>query len=503
MSAVDSSPPDVPGHLLDRIIGEGASSVVWSGVDQAGEPVAVKVPRPGADPGGHAGAVERHVLSAVRHPHLVPLREVVPLADGRTALVFDLVTGASLRMMVRTRGQLRPGEAVTILTPLSQAVAALHAAGGLHGDVSPGNVMLTAAGRPLLLDLGASHVVGHVGPVWGTEGFVAPEVREGGAPTSASDIFSLGALAWFCLTGNGAPDTVQRLDPATITSHVGPELTEVIAASIDPDPTARPSAAHLAGLFYAAVGAEPVEVVVGADDASALTHRLRADAALEAPEPAQRAWAPRRLIVVGAALGAVVLAVGGWLLLGGSPAAEASRGQDAPDSAAAVTAPVRPEASTPIVGRTTGRSTDGVARRHPGQLQHDVAAPERRTAELLQWLSDRRARALMDRDVDGLAGVHRAGSASHASDVHLVETLLASGDRYADLRLSVGTATWVRGDRERATVRARVGWSDYAVVNRSGARRLRPAASGDVLDFDLRRGPDGWRIEHISVAGST
>ena len=503
MSAVDSSPPDVPGHLLDRIIGEGASSVVWSGVDHSGAPVAVKIPRPGADPGGPAGAVERHVLSAVQHPHLVPLREVVPLVDGRTALVFDLVTGASLRSMVRTRGQLRPGEAVTVLTPICQAVAALHAAGGLHGDISPGNIMLTAAGRPLLLDLGAAHVVGHVGPVWGTEGFVAPEVREGGAPTSASDIFSLGALAWFCLTGNGAPDTVQRLDPATITSHVGPELTEVVAASIDPDPTVRPSAAHLAGLFYAAVAAEPVEVVVGADDASALTHRLRADAALEPPEPEPRAWAARRRIVIGAALGTVVLAAGGWFLLGGSPAAEASRGQGHRDSAAAVTAPVRPEASASAVGRSTARPGDGDARRHSDQLQHDVAAPEDRAAQLLQWLSDRRARALMDRDVGGLAGVHREGSASHASDVQLVETLLASGDRYADLRLSVATATWVRGDRERATVRARVGWSAYTVVNRSGARRVRPAASGDILDFGLRRGPDGWRIEHVSVAGST
>ncbi|HET7802209.1 MAG TPA: protein kinase, partial [Humibacillus xanthopallidus] len=185
-------------------------------------------------------------------------------------------------------------EAVTVVTPMCEAVEALHGAGGLHGDISPSNVMLTAGGKPLLLDLGAARLAGASPdlPVHGTEGFIAPEVRQGFAPTEASDVFSLGALAWFCLTGNGAPDTMLRLDPEVIRSHVGDQLADVIGACIDPDPARRPSSPEVARLFYETVPAEAVEVVVGADEASALTHRIRAEARDEATAAAPEAAPP-------------------------------------------------------------------------------------------------------------------------------------------------------------------------------------------------------------------
>ena len=223
----------MPGHRVETVIGRGASSTVWQGRDAMGDAVAIKVPHEvGWLADEQAARTEQHVLMAVRHEHLVGLRDVVTMPDDRTALVFDLVTGASLRGMVRSRGHLRPGEVVTVVTPLCEAVAALHSAGGLHGDISPSNVMLTAEGKPLLLDLGAARLAGSPldAPVLGTPGFVAPEVRQGLAPTEASDVFSLGALAWFCLTGNGAPDTMLRLDPEVVRSHVGADVAEVIGA---------------------------------------------------------------------------------------------------------------------------------------------------------------------------------------------------------------------------------------------------------------------------------
>jgi serine/threonine-protein kinase len=92
VSTIDATPPEVPGHRLEHIIGQGGTSVVWAGRDRAGAAVAVKVPVP-ARLGSIGWAVERQVLSAVRHEHLVPLRDVIELSDGRTALVFELVTG--------------------------------------------------------------------------------------------------------------------------------------------------------------------------------------------------------------------------------------------------------------------------------------------------------------------------------------------------------------------------------------------------------------------------
>src|SRR5689334_20609123 len=79
---------------------------------------------------------------------------------------------------------------------------------------------------------------------------------------------------------------MMRLDPDTVVSHVGAELAAVVGAAIDPEPERRPGAAELARLFYDAVAPEPVEVVLDADPAAALTHRLRAQAADEPPSPA-------------------------------------------------------------------------------------------------------------------------------------------------------------------------------------------------------------------------
>lgn len=278
--------PDVRGHHLSAVIGQGGSSTVWRGTDAAGHPVAVKVPHELPDPVAlEQATIERHVLMAVQHDHLVGLRDVVPMPDGRVALIFDLVGGALLTGLVTRRGHLRAGEVVTVLTPLCDAIRSLHVAGGIHGDISPGNVMVTEAGRPLLLDLGAARVIAAApGAGFGTPGFVAPEVRRGAPADARSDVFSLGALAWFCATGNGAPDTDQRLDPDTVTSHVGVDLAGVVAACIDPDPSRRPEGERLARMFYEVSRAEPVEVVLGGDDAAALTHRLRELAAGEVPE---------------------------------------------------------------------------------------------------------------------------------------------------------------------------------------------------------------------------
>jgi serine/threonine protein kinase len=469
---------------LHAVLGEGATSVVWSATGPGGESVAVKVPRPGAAGSPTELDLEKYVHNAVRHDHLVPLRGTVTLADGRVALVFDLVEGASLRSVVNARGRLRPGEVVTTLTPICQAVAALHAAGGNHGDISAGNIMLTETGRPVLLDLGAAHVVGGSGGVFGTKGFVAPEIREGRAHTSASDVFSLGAVAWFSLTGNGAPDTNQRLDRETITSHVGRELSDVVAACIDPSPDRRPDAARLARMVYESARPEPVEVVVGADEASALTHRLRADAALQAPPPAGRPRHSARWLVALAALAAVIVGSAGWIVLGPRPAA-ADREVATP--------------STTLTPTSAGATTSP----RPTAVQHDDAAPRSRTLELVQWLSDERAHILVSGDVKGLSTIHRPGSPSHRSDTQLLRTLADGGNRYADLRLEVAEAVWLRGSPGEATVRARVDWSTYVVLNGSGERTARPAASGRPLDFTLVKDADGWRIASISVPPST
>ena len=487
--------PEIPGHRVEAVVGTGSSAVVWSGTDASGRRVAIKVPHRGRDEIDRQQAMaEQQVLLAVQHDHLVPLRSVVPLADGREALVFDLVRGAQLVGMVRSRGHLRPGEVVTVLTPVCEAVAHLHAAGGLHADISPANITVTPDGRPMLLDLGAARVAGREpGAVHGTPGFVPPEVRLGSEPNEAADVYALGAVAWFCLTGNGAPDTMIRLDPETVVSHVGAGLADVVAAAIDPEPGLRPGAAELARLFYDAVPPEPVEVVVGSDEASALTHRLRADAGRDpcVIPPPRRRW-PRRLVVSVVAAGPL-LAAAAWAL--------AARGPDA-RPVAIPTARVAIRTATSL-GASPAPDAPPSAPTADGRVLHDATSPAARSQELLQVLSDRRAAALVARDQAALADVHAPGSPSLASDRNLVSGLVGTRIRWEGLRLEVAEALFVSGSPSEAVVRARVDWTAYVVVTSTGARVDRAADVGRRLDFRLVRGAQGWRISAISAAPAT
>ncbi len=509
MSDESPSRPAVPGHQLTHVLGEGASGAVWAGTDAVGRPVAVKVPhRQPDDVARRQTETERHVLMAVRHEHLVALRDVVTLDDGRVALVFDLVRGCSVRALVRARSHLRPGETVTVLTPVCEAVATLHAAGATHCDITPGNVLLTEDGRPLLGDLGAARVAGAgSGAVVGTEGFVAPEVLAGEPPTEASDVYALGALAWHCLTGYGAPQTPIRLDAETVRSHVGPQLAEVVAACIDPDPAQRPRSEELAGRFFAAAAAEPLEVVLAPDEASALTQRLRREAAAGASPAVSPPCLPsrRRLgLAAAAVLVLTTVAVLWWSLAGpGSSLAGPERG-DAGAGASAASVGARPgpalvprPAATNAGARPAG-APSASARRPPARdVTTDPQAPRGDPVALLQALVDRRARALTERDPDALPAVHSQGSATLRADQQLLRALSDNAQTYAGLRLSVATARPVSVGADRAVLRARVDVAAYEVVT-AGQRVQRSGGRGMELDFTVRRLPQGWRLASVT-----
>ena len=211
--------PQVPGFTLTRRLGAGSTGTVWSATrDADGSPVAIKLVAGPADDRGDPGtpraagdaveqaAREAGVLAGLDHPHIVRLHAATALADGTLALVLDLVDGGSYAAVVTARGHLHPGELVTALSPVSRAVAHLHALGVVHADLSPGNVLFTREGRPMVSDLGVARLFGErPETLHGTEGFTAPEVLMGEQPTPASDVYAIGALAWFGLTG-AAPE---------------------------------------------------------------------------------------------------------------------------------------------------------------------------------------------------------------------------------------------------------------------------------------------------------
>ncbi|MGN6332308.1 MAG: protein kinase domain-containing protein [Motilibacteraceae bacterium] len=265
---------EVPGYDVAELIGFGASGEVWLARERStGDPVALKRlrPVPGSRPMPQAGervAREAALLAALRHPHLLRLREVLPATEGMSGLVLvlDHAAGGSLASLLAVRGTLAPGEVVTVAAPLAEALAHVHARGLVHGDVTPANVLLTADGRPLLADLGVARLLGEqLGAVEGTPDYADPAVLGGAAPTPAADVYGLAATALTALGGPlpasgqvvpGQPWDLPRVRGLAPTAP--PPLLEVLAAALAPRPEDRPDAAELAVALHDACPPQPV-----------------------------------------------------------------------------------------------------------------------------------------------------------------------------------------------------------------------------------------------------
>ncbi|MGC5047766.1 serine/threonine protein kinase [Micrococcus porci] len=249
-------PPQAPGLRVVSRIGMGGQAEAWLVRREDGTECVLKVPRADGDP--DAVANEAAVYGHLRHPHLLRVLGTVE-TDRGTGVLSERLPAGSLASMVHDAGPLRPGQAVTVLVPVAQALAHLHEHGVVHGDVSPGNVLFGVDGRPALADLGVARVVGGTRGRGGTPGFTAPEdeagVGEGGA---AADVYAWGALGWFALTGRAPGPREHRAPLPVLVPDVPVELALLLSAALDPDPAGRPGAAEAAVAAYDAAPPEPV-----------------------------------------------------------------------------------------------------------------------------------------------------------------------------------------------------------------------------------------------------
>jgi Protein kinase domain len=270
-------PTHVPGYAVEWPL--GADGTVWAGrEDVTGTRVALRLV-PVADSATRERARrEVALLTAVDHPHVLPLLGVVDV-PGALVLVLELAEGGSLDDLLATRWILPPGEVVTTCAPIGQALAELHGLGLVHGHVTPANVLFSADGRPMLANLGTGMLAdGHrTDPA----GMAAPEVLAGQPPQPGSDVYGLAAVAIRALTG-------QFGRQAAILPGIPPATQGALAQAMHPDPARRPSADSLANALF--VLAEPEPVVLGQGPAVAAA-APEADLAA-APPPTDVAPAP-------------------------------------------------------------------------------------------------------------------------------------------------------------------------------------------------------------------
>jgi predicted Ser/Thr protein kinase len=259
MPALDALPSKIgPYRLLDKI-GEGGMGVVYLARDAESRPVAVKIL--GSAVAGDPNA-RRRLLREVETMRRVRSRYVAEILDADVTgdapyIVTRYVPGRTLEDVVRTDGPLR-GQALDRLAgALAEAIAAIHAAGVVHRDLKPGNVMLVD-GQPVVIDFGIAHVpdstrLTQTGMVMGTPGYLAPEVIEGQASSGASDVHSWGATVAFAATGrhpygSGTFQTIffRVLQGKAELTGVPAALLPLVVAALATEPQARPPARWLA-----------------------------------------------------------------------------------------------------------------------------------------------------------------------------------------------------------------------------------------------------------------
>jgi eukaryotic-like serine/threonine-protein kinase len=356
-------------YQLGRQLGAGGMARVVAAHDlRLDRSVAVKlVPVAGIDRAGRERFVREARSSAgFTHPNAVSVYDAGE-GDGFLYLVMELIDGPSLATRLTERGRLSTEEALRIAEPVLAALGAAHAAGIVHRDVKPGNILLSSSGAVKLADFGiakrlddmASDLTGS-GQFVGTPKYLAPEQVAGARPTPATDLYAVGVVLYEMLAGHPPFDAGDQI--ATAIAHrdapipdlhrTRPDVPDHVVAAVRramaKDPAQRFASAARMAAALAAPGAPtvamPAPVVAVAAPAAAGT----------GPEPTEIMLAPRGSR---RRLKPWWWAAAAGLLVGGGVALAIAQRDDDPDASAGPTSTGSETATTPAPAATRAPAT--------------------------------------------------------------------------------------------------------------------------------------------------
>ncbi len=262
MTVQDRVPERVGPYRLLRRLGEGGMGVVYLASDTAGRTVAVKALRPAAaaEPTARRRlAREVEMMRRVRSPFVAEVIDADVSADP-PYIVTRHVPGATLDDIVSEQGPLTGAGLGRLAGGLAAALAAVHAAGVVHRDLKPGNVMIVN-GQPVVIDFGIAQApeltrITMTGMFMGTPGYLAPEVIEGKPSGPEADVHSWGATVAFAATGRppfgtGAFEAIfyRIVHGEPDLDRLPPPLMPLVRRALARDPARRPSAAELSALI--------------------------------------------------------------------------------------------------------------------------------------------------------------------------------------------------------------------------------------------------------------
>jgi len=302
------------GYRIEALIGRGAMAEVYRARDDAEHPVALKLLDTASaqdDRFRRRFLRESELAASLHHPHIVPTLTAGE-DRGRLYLAMEYVDGSDLRALLREEGRFDSERTVALLEQVAAALDAAHAAGLVHRDVKPGNILVHGE-QAFVCDFGLARQVASMSSLTGDRGFVgtidyvSPEQIEGTAVDARTDVYSLGCVLYECLAGMRPYDRESELsvvfahlnEPPPRPTDVRPDLPaafdDVIATALAKTPDDR----------YASCG----------ELAAAARAALRGEV-LQRRRPRRR-----KLLALGALLFAVAIAVGVVVAMGGSKAA--------------------------------------------------------------------------------------------------------------------------------------------------------------------------------------
>ncbi|WP_405722340.1 bifunctional serine/threonine-protein kinase/glutamate ABC transporter substrate-binding protein [Streptomyces sp. NBC_01537] len=326
-------------YELQRQLGRGGMGVVWEAYDnRLSRQVAVKelLFRGAMDPDTQAQWVERarreaQAIARIGHEHVVAVHDVIE-AEGQVWIVMEQVNPHSLADQLREQGRMPALQAARIGLEVLRGLRAVHAAGVLHRDVKPHNILFRRDGRAVLMDFGIATFEGaaqvtRLHETVGTPQYLAPELavpasRTPREATPAADLWSLGVTLYETVEGRApfrGPTPYEVLEAVRTTEpppmqHAGP-LRPLIEGLLAKDPAARLTAERAEQLLQHVAQETPAPLAgypTGYDpQATQLTAPPDPPAPVADPEPPRR---PRRrwMAVVAGSVGLAVLAAVGW-----------------------------------------------------------------------------------------------------------------------------------------------------------------------------------------------
>jgi serine/threonine-protein kinase len=266
-TVIDTAEWAVPGYTTLRELGTGGfGRVVLARHDATGTLVAIKYLKDDLldDPGfATMFRSEAEVLASVNDPNVVRLYEYVESPSG-SAIVMEVVDGASLRLILAHQGQTTPEAALVVLQGSLLGLAAVHQHGIVHRDYKPENVLVNGNGASKLTDFGIAARTGARPHAAGTLAYAPPEQMTGGPATPAADVYAATATFYECLTGRPpfTGETAERVmyqhlfEPVNL-EPVPVPLRPLVETGMAKEPERRPTdgTTFIAALRAAAVGA--------------------------------------------------------------------------------------------------------------------------------------------------------------------------------------------------------------------------------------------------------